>query len=123
MKVATHDLDLTISLPVADRTAADDGAVVDLADASGCGIFVFANAIAGTHSIAVQHSDADDAGFVDVAPDDLSGPLFNLSANSRQKVSYIGVKRYVKAISTSAGGTGNFGVVIVRTLMRKLAVA
>jgi hypothetical protein len=114
MRDAIHELDVVVGLPFADYTAGATGPTIDLAGYSGAGIFVLPGAIAGTHSITVQES-ADGSVWANVGAGNLIGVLANLSANTRQKVSYVGNKRYIRLASASAGGTGTFGAVVARS--------
>jgi hypothetical protein len=97
------------SLIPATRTAAANGSGVDLSGFSAASV-VFANgAIGGTASptftFEVQESD-DNATFTAVADKDLRGvePVI-AAANQVSQVSYIGYKRYIRAILKIVAGT------------------
>ena len=94
-------------------------------DLSGTGNFfrtammlVIAGAITdGTHTFKLQESD-DNSTFTDVAAGDLQGTLTAVSsanANTVQRQSYTGSKRYLRAVVTTATATtgGNTASVIL----------
>jgi hypothetical protein len=122
MHDAIHDISLVVALPQGAYTTDQTGATIDLAGYSGAAIFAVPAAIAGTHAVVVQES-ANGTTWSNVGAGDLIGALASLSANTPQKVSYVGNKRYIRALSTSTGGTGNFGVVVLRRSSRVLPAA
>ena len=122
MHDAIHDISLVVALPQGAYTTDQTGATIDLAGYSGAAIFAIPAAIAGTHAVVLQES-ANGTTWSNVGAGDLIGAFANLSANTPQKVSYVGNKRYIRALSTSTGGTGNFGVVVLRRSSRVLPVA
>jgi hypothetical protein len=81
-------------------------------------LLVIAGAITdGTHTFKLQESD-DNTSFTDVAAGDLQGTLTAVTtanANTVQRQSYTGSKRYLRASVTTAGATtgGTFGAVIL----------
>ena len=125
------DTSARISVLVASRTAKAtvNGTGVDMA---GTGNFfrsammlVIAGAITdGTHTFKLQESD-DNSTFTDVAAGDLQGTLVALSAgggtvsgpNTVQRQSYVGSKRYLRGVVTTASATtgGNAAAVILMT--------
>lgn len=59
----------------------------------------------GTHTPKVQESD-DNSTFTDVASTDLAGTaLVAITANSVQRISYVGNKRYIRVATTVSGTT------------------
>ncbi len=120
MKDATRDLDLVVALPFGAYTTAQTGADVPLDQISGVGIYVIPTAIAGTHLPTVEESDDGTTGWSAVDPANLIGAFVNLSANTPQKISYIGLKTHIRITSTSSGGTGNFGVLIAKMFHRSI---
>jgi hypothetical protein len=94
-------------------------------DLSGTGNFfraamllVIAGAITdGTHTFKLQESD-DNSSFTDVGAGDLQGSLTAVTTgnqNSVQRLSYLGSKRYLRAVVTTATATtgGNTAAVIL----------
>ena len=81
-------------------------------------LLVHAGAITdGTHTFVLQESD-DNSSFTNVAAADLQGTLTAVTtanANSVQRQSYLGSKRYLRASVTTASATtgGNFAAVIL----------
>lgn len=104
------------SLTPAARTASANGTGIDLAGyRSAAVVFVVGTITDGTHTPKVQESD-DNSSFSDVAAADQSGTLAALASSTNQEVSYIGSKRYIRAVSTVAGATtgGVYAAVVVR---------
>lgn len=115
--------DTTVSVAQgALKTTTTNGTGVDLANAN-ANMFVFLpGAITdGTHTPKLQESDSSGSGYTDVAAADQVGTLAALSANTVQQVSYIGSKRYVRAVVTVTGSpaTGGFYGVYAITKLRK----
>jgi hypothetical protein len=122
MNDAVHDINLVVALASGAYTTDQTGATIDLAGYSGAAIFAVPAAVAGTHGLVVQES-ADGVTWANVGAGNLIGAFASLSANTPQKVAYVGNKRFIRVNSTSTGGTGNFGVVVVRRSARKVPVA
>lgn len=105
------------SLTPAARTTTANGSGVDLAGYRAAAVVFIVGAITdGTHTPKVQESD-DNSSFTDVGASDLSGTLAALTASTNQEVSYIGTKRYIRAVSTITGSPSTGGVyaaVVVR---------
>lgn len=113
------------SLAPAARTATANGTGVDLRDFDGAMVMFDVGTITdGTHTPKIQESD-DDSTYNDVAADDQLGTLVALASNTIQKISYIGNKRYVRAVSTVAGATtgGVYSATVVRGLPHRSPVA
>ena len=97
------------SLAPATRNAAANGTGVDLAGFNSATVVFSNGAIGGTASptftFEVQESD-DNATFTAVADKDLRGvePVIT-AANQISQVSYIGYKRYVRAVLKTVSGT------------------
>lgn len=68
-------------------------------------IFVSGALTDGTHTPSLNESD-DNATWTAVAAADMVGTLVALSANSVQRVAYIGSKRYIQPAVASSGATG-----------------
>lgn len=104
------------------RTTTISGTGVDLANAGGNAVFFQVGALTdGTHTPKLQES-SDNSTYTDVAAADQVGTLAALAANTNQKVSYIGSKRYIRAVITVTGSpaTGcNCGVVVVTSNLHK----
>jgi len=118
------DTSAKISLTIAARTAnaTVNGTGVDM---QGTGNFfrtamllVVAGGVTdGTHTVTLQESD-DNTTFTAVAAGDLQGSLTAVSsanANTVQRQSYIGSKRYLRASVTTTGATsgGTYGGLIL----------
>jgi hypothetical protein len=104
------ELAMTQSLTPAARTASANGAGVDLANCGRNMIVVAAGAVTdGTHTPAVQESD-DNSSFTAVAAADLAGSLVAITANSVQRVGYLGAKRYVRVAVTVTGSPSTGGI-------------
>ncbi len=72
----------------------------------------------GTHTPKIQESD-DNTTWNDVDASALVGTLSNLATNTNQRVKYIGIKRYIRAVVT-VGGTpstgGKYAAIVARAL-------
>jgi len=117
------------SLAVATRNATANGTSTDLQAAplcEGLNVLVVVGTITdGTHVIKLQES-SDNAAWADVAAADQKGAFgANLASNTHVKVSYIGGKRYVRAVTTvTPGATGGvYGVIFQRGFGRHMPLA
>jgi hypothetical protein len=100
-------IDAATSLtPAGNRTSSANGTGVDLQGYDGAVVVVSAGTITdGTHTPKVQESD-DNSTFTDVASTDLAGTaLVAITANSVQRISYVGNKRYIRVATTVSGTT------------------
>lgn len=98
------------SLAPAARTASANGTGIDLAGYRTCAFVWNVGAITdGTHTPKIQDSD-DNSSFSDVSASFQSGTLAALTANTNQECSYIGTKRYVRAVTTITGSPSTGGV-------------
>ena len=97
------------SLAPAVQAATLKGTTVDTSGFGTALMVVNTGAIAGDgdYSIAMQESDTTtDGDFTDVAADDRIGAIpATLEAGKVYRQSYIGRKRYLRAVITKAGGT------------------
>jgi hypothetical protein len=97
-----------LSLVPATRTAAANGTGVDLAGYNAASVVFSNGAIGGTtpsFTFEVQESD-DNATFTAAADKDIRGaePVIS-TANQVSQVSYIGNKRYIRAVVKTVAGT------------------
>jgi hypothetical protein len=103
MKAVKALIDYVTSVAPLIRTTSVNGSGVDLANYGGNAFaFVCGANTDGTHTPKLQDS-ADNSTFSDVVAADQVGTLSALAANTIQKVSYIGSKRYVRAVITVTG--------------------
>lgn len=58
----------------------------------------------GTHTVALQDSD-DGSTFTAVPADQVQGSLVAVTANSVQRLAYLGAKRYLRAVVVTSGAT------------------
>jgi hypothetical protein len=118
MKAVNALISFSTSVAPLLRTTSVNGTGIDLANFGGNTFaFVCGANTDGTHTPKLQDS-ADNSTFADVVAADQVGTLSALSANTIQKASYIGSKRYVRAVITTTGSpaTGaNIGVVAALT--------
>lgn len=111
-----NEVSVTSSLAPAARTASANGTGVDLAAYRAAAVtFVVGTITDGTHTPKLQESD-DNSTFTDVSAANQSGTLAALASNTNQEVSYLGTKRYIRAVSTVAGATtgGVYAAVVIR---------
>lgn len=111
-----NELSVSNSLTPAARTATANGTGVDLSTYRAAAVvFVVGTITDGTHTPKLQESD-DNSTFTDVAAANQSGTLAALATGVNQEVSYLGTKRYIRAVSTVAGATtgGVYGAVVAR---------
>lgn len=102
--------------PVGNRNASANGTGIDLAGYRATAVVFSVGAITdGTHTPKLQESD-DNSSFSDVAAGDQSGTLAAFTASTNQEVSYIGSKRYIRAVVTVAGATtgGMYAALVLR---------
>lgn len=109
MRDIKNNLDGVSSMVPDSYTATTNGSGVDLRDYDGA-MVVFqagtADTVDGdeTYTPSVEESD-DNSSFSAVAASDLEGSLSDMTANSVQRVGYIGSKRYVRTVLTLGGTT------------------
>jgi hypothetical protein len=95
------------ALAPAVKTAAGDGAAIDLATYGRVAFVVNTGAIAGSGDFAVKVQDSDDGSTFADAPAaavQTNAPA-TLAADSAYRLGYLGDKRYVRLALTKAGGT------------------
>jgi hypothetical protein len=119
---AMHDFNVVVAIPSASYTTDQDGATIDLAGYSGAAIVALPVGVAGAHSLTIQET-ANGTTWSNVGAGDLIGSYAALSANTPQKVAYVGNKRYIQVLSTDAGGAAVFGVIVIRRSGRKEPVS
>src|SRR5262249_9439355 len=105
MRDLKSNVDVAQSLAPAARNASANGTGVDLAGYEAAMVeFSFGAVTDGTHTPKLQDSD-DNSTFADVAASGLQGAFVAGTANSVQRVGYVGGKRFVRAVITIAGAT------------------
>lgn len=109
-------IDVAQSLVPAVRNASADGTTVDLANyESAVVVFTTGTVTDGTHTPGVEVSD-DDVSWDDADPSELVGSLSAFGAaddNAVQRVGYIGIHRYIRAVTTVAGATTGAAIAAV----------
>lgn len=98
------------SLRPAVHSADTNGQVVDLRGADSAMVAITVGAIVGTADaddvIILEHSDADDSGFVAVPAAEIQGEtVAEPDANTAYQFGYIGGKRYVRVRIENGGST------------------
>ncbi len=105
MKDLKNNIEVYNSLVPAARNASANGLGYDATKVNGVVAVVSIGALTdGTHTFRLEESD-DNTTFTTVAAGDLIGSFVNGTANSVQRVGYIGIKRYVRVVHTVAGGS------------------
>jgi hypothetical protein len=105
-----HNTAATLSLsPAARVTGTANGTAADLRGfGSAVASVSFGAYTDGTHTPKLQHSD-DNTTFADVGATELQGAFAAVSgatgANKVQSVGYVGSKRYLRVVITTAGAT------------------
>lgn len=118
MKAIKDIFTSVVSIAPLIRTTSVNGSGVDLANVLENVIFVQCGALTdGTHTPKIQES-ADNSSFTDVAAADLVGSLSALTANTTQKVSYIGSKRYIRAVNTVTGSPSTGANVVANVVVK-----
>lgn len=122
------NLSVVQTLAPAARTASEDGAGVDLANADGALVEIATGAITdGTHTIEIQESD-DDSTYTAVADADLIGTepaIGSADDNKVYTIGYLGNKRYIRVSVTVANATsgGVYGANVIKGGLRKYPAA
>ena len=121
MRDMSHNIGPVLSLSPAARTASANGTAVDLLGFGEAAVLVTIGTWTdGTHTPKLQESDNGTSGWTDVAAGDLIGSFSVVNSagggNAVQRVSYIGNKRYIRAVLTVASATNGAvaGVLVVR---------
>lgn len=106
--------------PQAALTATTTGTGVDLAGYRSAAVVFHAGAVTdGTWTPTVEESDSFGSGYTTVAAADLSGSLATFTSSTDdtiQKVSYLGSKRYIRAVLTET--VTSTGGLITATVVR-----
>lgn len=98
-------IDIVQSLAPAARTSSANGVSADLQGYNAATVvFELGAKTDGTHTPSVEESD-DDSSYSAVSASDLIGSISALSANSVQRVGYVGAKRYIRGVLTISGAT------------------
>lgn len=112
-----------LSVAQGAHTATATGGSVDTAGYDAATIYLLPGVITdGTHTPKVQES-TDNSTWTDVAATDLMGnALANLASNVNQKVGYVGIKRYLRIVTTVGGATtgGIYVGLIILSMSKKL---
>lgn len=125
MQDIKNSFDAPTTVAPASHTATLNGTGVDLSNFdSNMVVFQVGTIADGTHTPKIQESD-DNSTFTDVAAEDLIGTLSDLASNTNQRIGYVGIKRYVRAVVTVSGATsgGVYGATVVRGHARKKPLA
>ncbi|MET9396287.1 hypothetical protein [Kitasatospora sp. NPDC002965] len=114
-------LDPAVSLAPAARTASANGTGVDLANYDAAAVLINAGTWTdGSHTFEIQESDASGSGYTAVPDAYLSGaePVVSSAPTASQiyKIGYLGIKRYLRIITTVTGTTT--GAVYSATVVR-----
>lgn len=105
MEDLKNNADVAHSLAPAARTVSANGTGVDLQGFESAMAVFYAGVVTdGTHTPTIEESD-DNSTFTAVAAKYQQGTLAVLAANVPQRVGYIGLKRYIRAVITAAGTT------------------
>lgn len=114
MKDIKNNVGVVKTINPAAYNTAQTGASADLSGYDAAMAVMHCGAITdGTHTPKLQESD-DNSTFTDVAAADLDGSFAAMTANTIQRVGYVGAKRYIRVYVTSSGTTGAvYGAVIV----------
>jgi hypothetical protein len=109
MRDLASNIGVAQTLAPVDYSATTKGTAIDLRDYDSAAVVVNTGAItsSGKYVVGVQESDTTtDGDFGDVDAADLVGSLpSELAATSTYKISYVGNKRYIRAVITKTSGT------------------
>jgi len=109
MRDLASNIGVAVSLVPAVQSATLKGTAVDLRGFDSAAVVVTAGAVvgAGLYDVKVQDSDTTtDGDFADAPAGSLVGSLpAALAENGYYKVSYVGSKRYIRAVITKQSGT------------------
>lgn len=102
---AITNISPVLQAPAARTNGTANGATADLSGYESALVLAFAGAVTdGTHTPKLQHS-TDGSAWEDVPAVYQRGTLAALEANTLQRVAYIGSRRYLRAVITTAGAT------------------
>lgn len=125
-----RDLDKEIATSVSIAPALSDasanGTGVDLTGFGTAAVVLVAGTITdGTHAVKLQDSD-DNSTWADVSSGNRTGSFTSLTSSSgggaTQEVGYLGIKRYLRVVTTVTGSPatgGVYGAVVVKGAPRK----
>ena len=109
MRDLASNISVSMSLIPATQSATAKGTAVDLLGFDSAALVITTGAIvsSGLYVMSLQESaTTTDGDFTDVAASNVVGTLpTSLAASSSYKVSYVGTKRYVRAVITKTSGT------------------
>lgn len=109
MRDLASNIGVAATLVPATQAATLKGTAVDLRDYDSAALVITTGAIvgAGLYVMSMQESaTTTDGDFTDVAAENMVGSLpASLAASTTYKASYIGSKRYVRAVITKTSGT------------------
>lgn len=115
-KALNDILAVSTTLAPAVRNATANGTSVDLAGVRGNSVVLIPGTWTdGTHSPKLQES-ADNSTWTDVAAADQWGSFSAITSAGTavtQEVSYLGAKRYIRAVMTVSGATTGLGYAII----------
>lgn len=128
MRDLASNIGVVASLAAAVVADTAKGAEVDLRDFDSAALVINTGAIAGDGLFVMSLQESDtvvDGDFTEVTEVDLVGTLPDeLAANSTYKVSYVGTKRYIRAVITKTSGTSiAAGAIVVLGHAHRLPVA
>jgi hypothetical protein len=128
MRDLKSNINATTALVSADYAGSDqDSAEVDLQGYDSVAFILEVGTITATGTVtpALEHSDTSGSGFEAVPANEVVGELADLATDTNQKVSYNGIKRYVRLSTTETGTVtaATYGVLEVRGRPEDAAVA
>lgn len=101
------------------RTTSVNGSAVGLANVLENVIYVQCGALTdGTHTPKIQESDTSGGTYTDVAAADLVGSLSAATANTTQKVSYIGSKAFIRVVNTVTGSPSTGANIVANVVVK-----
>jgi 5,10-methylene-tetrahydrofolate dehydrogenase/methenyl tetrahydrofolate cyclohydrolase len=118
MRDLASNIGVAATLVPATQAATLKGTAVDLRDYDSAALVINTGAIvgAGLYVMSMQESaTTTDGDFTDVAAENMVGALpVSLAASTTYKVSYVGTKRFIRAVITKTSGTSiDAGAVVV----------
>lgn len=128
MRDLASNIGVAATLVPATQAATAKGTAVDLRDFGSAALIVNTGAIVGSGLYVMSLQEADttaDGDFTDVGADDMVGALpASLEDSATYKVSYIGTKRYIRAVITKTSGTSiDAGAIVILGDAHRLPVA
>ncbi len=119
MRDLKSNINVSTALASADHTDTDqDSAEVDLQGYNSVAFVLEVGTItgAGTVTPTLEESDTSGSGYTTVADNEVVGTFTDLATDTNQKVSYNGIKQYVRLSTTVTGviSAATYGVLEVR---------